>query len=299
MMQSSAFQAIERTSPTSRALEAALCQLATTELPILLLGEAGSGKHTTAKRIHHLSCLSDGQFVPLSSENLDAEELIRPGGYLTLRGTLYFEELVYLSSRCQEVLHTWLADKGTEKDGGGPRLIFGSSQDLYVGVRSGHLNDEIFSLISSVTLHIAPLRHRKLDIALLTDFFLYHYAQEFSRPVPLLSQQTRDLFASYHWPGNIAELAEAIRAIVAVGDESLAMGGLRSVLCRDRNPRHERVSLREAARLASRDAERELILGTLNRTRWNRRRAAEELNISYKALLYKLKQIGFDQSEAS
>src|SRR5713101_1000709 len=80
------------------------------------------------------------------------------------------------------------------------------------------------------------------------------------------------------------------------GQETLAMGGLRSLLRRvDRGGSGEKVSLKDAARAASREAERELILQVLTRTRWNRRRAAQELQISYKALLYKLKQIGYEE----
>ncbi len=79
-----------------------------------------------------------------------------------------------------------------------------------------------------------------------------------------------------------------------MGDEALAMGGLRSLLRRTDTTNGEKISLKDAARAASREAERELILQVLTRTRWNRRRAAQELQISYKALLYKLKQIGYE-----
>ena len=83
---------------------------------------------------------------------------------------------------------------------------------------------------------------------------------------------------------------------MVLGDESVAMGGLRAMLMKsDRSGNGEKVSLKQASRAASRQAEKELILRVLNRTRWNRRRAAQELQISYKALLYKLKQIGYGE----
>ena len=91
------------------------------------------------------------------------------------------------------------------------------------------------------------------------------------------------------------ELKDTAVAIVALGDESLAMSGLRSLLRRGERHNGEKISLKEAAKAASREAEKELILRVLTRTRWNRRRAAEELQISYKALLYKLKQIGYQE----
>jgi hypothetical protein len=129
----------------------------------------------------------------------------------------------------------------------------------------------------------------------LLDCFLSAAARDFSRAVPVLSSETQNFFLEYHWPGNIRELKDAARAIVALGDESLAMGGLRSLLRRGDRSNGERVSLKEAAKAASREAEKELILQVLTRTRWNRRRAAQELQISYKALLYKLKQIGYQE----
>jgi len=123
-----------------------------------------------------------------------------------------------------------------------------------------------------------------------------HAARDFCRTTPALSPETQHFFLEYNWPGNIRELKDAARAIVALGDETLAMGGLRSLLRRvDHNGNGEKISLKDAARAASREAERELILQALTRTRWNRRRAAQELQISYKALLYKLKQIGYEQ----
>ena len=96
------------------------------------------------------------------------------------------------------------------------------------------------------------------------------------------------------------ELENAAKAIVALGDETVAMGGLRAMLRRsDTGGNGERISLKQAARAASREAEKELILRALTRTRWNRRRAAQDLQISYKALLYKLKQMGCSEYRAS
>ena len=112
--------------------------------------------------------------------------------------------------------------------------------------------------------------------------------------------ERQQLFHDYAWPGNIRELEDAAKAIVALGDEAVAMGGLRAMLMKsERSVGEERISLKQAARAASREAEKELILKVLTRTRWNRRRAAQQLQISYKALLYKLKQIGGAEMERS
>jgi two-component system, NtrC family, response regulator AtoC len=157
----------------------------------------------------------------------------------------------------------------------------------------------LYSRISGVSLRLPPLRQRREDIPFLIGHFLRKYARDFRRPVPDLSAETLRLFLDYAWPGNLKELEDAARVLVALGDEEVALGGLRAHLRKpdagtNHPPRHAAKSLKAASRAASREAEREMILEVLTRTRWNRRRAAEELQISYKALLYKLKQIGYE-----
>jgi two-component system response regulator AtoC len=150
-----------------------------------------------------------------------------------------------------------------------------------------------------VCLRIPPLRQRREDIPILMEHFLRKFGREFQRPVPALSEETLRLFQEYSWPGNVRELENAAKAIVALGDETVAMGGLRAMLRRTDTGNGGRVSLKQAARAASREMEKELILRALTRTRWNRRRAAQDLQISYKALLYKLKQMGCTEFRAS
>jgi DNA-binding NtrC family response regulator len=173
------------------------------------------------------------------------------------------------------------------------RLICGSARDLEEEVKAGNLREDLYYRISGVCLRLPPLRQRREDIPVLMEHFLRKYGQDFQRPVPSLSPETQRLFEEYSWPGNVRELENAAKAIVALGDETVAMGGLRAMLLRpDLGSNGNRVSLKQASRAASREAEKEIILRVLTRTRWNRRRAAVELQISYKALLYKLKQMG-------
>ena len=135
---------------------------------------------------------------------------------------------------------------------------------------------------------------------MLMEHFLEKFGRDFSGRVPVLSEETLRLFGEYSWPGNVRELENAAKAIVALGDETVAMGGLRAMLRRQmRLVTVERISLKQASRAASRETEKELILRALTHTRWNRRRAAQELQISYKALLYKLKQIGCSEYRAT
>jgi two-component system, NtrC family, response regulator AtoC len=288
-----------------RALDVVIRELARSEVPVLLLAEEGAGKKATAERIHLMSAHQAEPFRVVSCADLREPMLNKEdpaAGGLFEAGTVYFEELADLSPLCQETLLSVLRTGEGNGNGHGSRsrLICGSARDLEAEVRAGRFREDIYYRVSGVCLRLPPLRQRREDIPALVNFFLAKYARDFRRPVPALSPATQHLFQDYAWPGNIRELEDAARAIVALGDESVAMGGLRSLLMRsERGGNGERISLKQASRAASREAEKELILKVLQRTRWNRRRAAQELQISYKALLYKLKQIGYQDYSAS
>jgi two-component system response regulator AtoC len=243
------------------------------------------------------------QCLGLTPEDLEALREQEPvDGELPTAGTIYLEELGDLSAECQERLLEALPQSEGNGAGGRERarLICGSARDLEVEVKRGRLREDIYYRISGVCLRLPPLRQRKEDIPFLMGHFLRKYARDFRHPVPDLSAETLRLFLDYAWPGNLRELEDAARVLVALGDEQVALGGLRALLRKpDAGSNGAGISLKAASRAASREAEKELILNTLTRTRWNRRRAAEQLQISYKALLYKLKQIGFEGYGAS
>jgi two-component system response regulator AtoC len=289
---------VEGASPSMRPVEAVIGELAQSDVPVLLLAEPGAGKHATARRIHDLSRRSAQPFRRFQCSSLkpeDLQNLSAENG--DSAGTVFLEELGDLNSDCQSYLHRVLsarAGNGTAR--ANTRFICGSAQDLELEVKSRRLREDLYYRISGVCLRLPPLRQRKEDIPLLMEQFLAKYAEEFRRPIPTLSKETQRLFEDYSWPGNLHELQAAARILVALGDERLAMGGLRALLQKTPPaPRNGKaMSLKAASKAASHEAEKELILKVLARTRWNRRRAAEELQISYKALLYKLKQIGFE-----
>lgn len=295
---------VESVSPGMRSVEAAMVEVAQSDVPVLFLAQPGAGKKAAAQRVHELSRRSRLLFRTISCATLTQDrfsELAGQGGVLSA-GTVYLDELAELSREGQSWLLSYLTH---EISSGRPsrslvRLICGSARDLEAEVRAGTFREDLYYRISGLCLRLPPLRQRSEDIPVLTEYFLRRYALEFRRPAPTLSGETQRLFREYSWPGNVRELENVAKAIVAIGDEAVAMGGLRAMLLRtNRAGNGERVSLKQAARAASREKEKEVILRALTRTRWNRRRAAQDLQISYKALLYKLKQIGCSQYEAS
>ncbi len=285
---------LESVSAGMRTVEAVIRELSQNDVPVLVVAERGSGKAAAAARIHALSGRASEPFQVYQGREVAEEILAARDGQ---GGTVYLQEVGDLTAAAQKELARQVALNGNvDEQRRAPRFICGTSRELEPEVKAGKFREDLYYGISGVCLRLPPLRQRKEDIPVLRDWFLSAAARDFSRAVPVLSPETQSFFLEYNWPGNIRELKEAARAIVALGDETLAMGGLRSLLRRvDRGGSGEKVSLKDAARAASREAERELILQVLTRTRWNRRRAAQELQISYKALLYKLKQIGYEE----
>lgn len=293
---------VEGISPSMRTVEAVIGEVAQSEVPVLLLAESGAGKKATARRIHELSRHGKQTFRKVSCATLESGKLADSKAQAGLRGagTVFLEEISQLSAEGQAWLLQALIQGGANgRSQGIARLICGSARDLEAEVSAGNLREDLYYRISGVCLRIPPLRQRREDIPVLREHFLKKYGRDFQRAVPVLSEDTHRLFQEYSWPGNVRELENAAKAIVALGDETVAMGGLRAMLLRPDLGGNSRVSLKQAARTASREAEKEIILRVLTRTRWNRRRAAEELQISYKALLYKLKQMGCSEYRAS
>jgi two-component system response regulator AtoC len=283
---------LESVSAGMRTVEAVIRELSQNDVPVLVVAERGSGKAAAAARIHVLSSRASEPFQVYQGRETSEEILAACDGQ---GGTVYLQEVGDLTAAAQKELVRQIGLNGAAQRLV-PRFICGTSRELEPEVKAGKFREDLYYGISGVCLRLPPLRQRREDIPVLRDWFLSAAARDFCRAVPVLSPETQSFFLEYNWPGNIRELKEAARAIVALGDEALAMGGLRSLLRRgDRGGNGERISLKDAARAASREAEREIILQVLTRTRWNRRRAAQELQISYKALLYKLKQIGCEE----
>jgi two-component system response regulator AtoC len=300
-------------SPAMQTLESVLAEIAPTNIPILLVGESGTGKEMVAKRIHHLSTRRQEPFARISCASMNPATisaelgLNRNGDGETAKfaaGTVFLDEISELDASCQRNLLYALPDGDMTARAGmlTARVVSATNRNLDEEMRAGRFRNELYYRINGVCLRLPPLRERKDDIPLLVEFFLTKHAAQFVRPRPTLGPRTLHMFLEHTWPGNIRELENVVKKIVALGDEQLAIAELEVASVapqKNETAAGHGYSLKAAARAASREAEREMIMKALARTRWNRKRAAQELQISYKSLLYKLKQIGFEETEAN
>jgi two-component system response regulator AtoC len=214
------------------------------------------------------------------------------------------------------------------------RIVAATNRDLEVAVAAGQFREDLFFRLNVVSITLPPLRQRRDEIPELTQLFLRQFCEHYNKPPLALATDTLTLFAEYDWPGNVRELENLIKRMVILGsDESIRRELADAIAGRTLDPgpipalqshqgtapAHARPtaaavpfvppappakqpaaaligSLKDIARTAARAAERELIYRTLQRTRWNRREAAEILGISYKALLYKIKEAERDKA---
>jgi two-component system, NtrC family, response regulator AtoC len=294
---------------TMQTLNAIVADVARTDIAVLLIGESGTGKEVYARLIHRLSGLNEAQLTKVCCATLDPGRLLEQvrdclravvEGHRT--GSLFLDGVEELDLACQRVLLSLLPDGERNGKTGKmtARLISSTTGNLEKETEEERFRRELYFRINGVCLRLPALRDRKEDIPALLECFLAKYAGELKKTAPVLSNEMMELLASYGWPGNIRELENVAKKIVAVGDAHIALEDLRAAPLglppMDGGPRV--TSLKLAARAASRRTERELILKALERTHWNRKRAAQELQISYKALLYKIKQTGARISES-
>jgi DNA-binding NtrC family response regulator len=300
-------------SPAMQALENVVSEIAATKIPVLFVGESGTGKEMFANRLHRLSGNEHKPLKKIScatmsasifSSELGLSERAKGDGTNGDFGAILFDEISELDATCQRnLLSVMPDDEGAASRGQlKARVVSTTTRNLDEEMRAGRFRSELFYRINGMCLRLPPLRERREDIPSLTEAFLTKQAAKLGRQRPSISSGTLDRFMEYSWPGNIRELENVVRKLVALGDEQRVVDELRFEIPGARpteNGSSHGHSLKAAARAASREAERELILEALNRTRWNRKRAAQELQISYKSLLYKLKQIGFADPKVS
>jgi DNA-binding NtrC family response regulator len=281
-------------TPIEAQIKRAIARIAESDCPVLIVGEHGVGKRSIAAQIHAQSHQSRNTFTVIQSADADAQAL---QSAFSTKGTVYLAETGDLSLGLQElIIDQYFHSEQAQSS----RLVCGTSRDLFEDVKTWRMREDFYYLVSAVTLRISPLRCRKSEILSIADDLLTQYSIQFDRPKPVLRKEIIEFLMEHTWPENLSELQTAIKTFVAIGDQSISLAALKAAsstmkLDGNRKP----LSLKAATRAASTQIERQLISEVLVTTRGNRKRAADELGISYKALLYKLKQAGAEYQPAS
>ena len=310
-------------------------QVADTDITVLIRGESGTGKENVARTLHEQSDRSGKPFVKvncaaLPSELLESELFGFEKGAFTgaqkrklgkfeyaNKGTIFLDEIGEMSPALQAKLLQVLQDGEFSRLGGesdvmvDTRILAATNRNLEDAVQKGEFREDLYYRLNVVTIAMPPLRDRKGAVPLLADHFLRKFAEEYKKEPRQLSPETMEVLTRYHWPGNVRELENMIRRMIVLGSEQavlqeiaqreapeidevsslLDLGALGAELANGNG-----VDLKQIAKKAARVAEKRVIAKVLQETRWNRKEAAERLKISYKALLYKMKENGLAES---
>ena len=283
--QAKPFVSARQFAPIEGQIQRAISRIAESDCPVLIVGEHGVGKRTIAAQIHVQSHRSRSNFTEIPSAAADAQNILAA---FSTKGTVYLTEIANLSLALQElIINTYFHSEQTQSC----RLLCGTSRELIEDVKTSRMREDFYYRVSTVTLHISPLRCRKVEILSITDDLLGQYSKQFDRPKPVLREEIIEFLMKHTWPENLPELQTAIKTFVAIGDQAISLAALKAAASTVRsNGGRKPLSLKDATRAASAQIERQLISEVLDATGGNRKRAADELGISYKALLYKLKQ---------
>ena len=303
-----------------------VAKVAGTNTTVLLRGESGVGKEVVARAIHRASPRINKQFLKVNCAALPGEllesELFghekgsftgayrqKPGKFEAADGgTLLLDEIGEMPLRLQAKLLHVLQDGEFSRVGGEKiidtdvRLIAATNRDLESALRTHQFREDLYYRLNVIEIRIPPLRERREEIPLLVDHFLRKFNVQFARTVDIPQDIVR-MFMEYHWPGNLRELENSIKRIVVLGSSrtvqqemltnlSHGNGGSSPAAAPVAVASDGPISLKDIARQAARDAERVAIKEVLDRVHWNRAKAARLLQISYKALLYKIVQCG-------
>ena len=279
-----------------QSLKATVEDLARTDMPVLLLGESGTGKEVYARLIHRLSPNGAQPLTKLGCTIIEPAELLAVVRRLEQNEereeALLLDNVDELNLDAQRALLSALQENETNPGGHkSPRLISTATRNLDREVNAGQFRRELYYRIAAVKIRLPALRERKEDIPEFLEYFLERCARQMGRKVVTVLAEEMEILQGYDWPGNIRELENLAKKIAALGTIGQTITEMKTgSQGTDRPPMtFGRTSLKAVAREASRMAERDMILNALERTHWNRKEAAKQLQISYKALLYKIK----------
>jgi two-component system, NtrC family, response regulator AtoC len=250
----------------------------------------------------------------------------KPGKFeLAHRGTIFLDEIGEMDPRLQAKLLQVLQDEEFYRVGGkrsvrvDARVVVATNRDLDAAIREGTFREDLYYRLDVVTIRVPPLRERKEEIGPLARHFVEKYRRRYHGGLEEVPPEVMERFHAYDWPGNIRELENLVRRLVVLRDPAMVLGDLAPSLGAQSLPPvigpvntatnqarpalaaalPDDAPLKDVARRAARLAEREAILRALMRTGWNKRKAAKRLQVSYKALLYKIKDCGIVDPRAA
>ncbi|MGB9074535.1 MAG: sigma-54 dependent transcriptional regulator [Terriglobales bacterium] len=308
-----------------QAVRSRLAKVAAANVPVLIHGESGTGKDIIAKLMHVLSPWKTGPFVKvncpaipgtlLESELFGYEKGAFTGAYgskpgrveMAHRGTLFLDEISELDLSLQSKLLQLLQDGqfcriGAQEDKKVEvRVVCATNRNLESEIEAGTFRPDLYYRINVVNLRMPALRERRGDIEDLASYFLEYYNRKYNCRARPLSGEVMSVLQKYHWPGNIRELENLIKRYVILGHEEVITNDLVEREPDFFNPDISfdgPISLKKLTRQAVRELERKVILKVLQQHHWNRKQAARTLSISYRALLYKIRDAGLPSNRA-
>src|ERR1700685_90289 len=312
-------------SPQMVRIRQQILQIAPVDVPVFIYGESGVGKEVVARLIHMRSTRRNQAFVKVNCAALPGELLeselfgfeqgaftgavrSKPGKFeQATKGTIFLDEIAEMSPHLQAKLLHVLQDGQYSRLGArhmvevDVRILAATNVEVQEAMKSGHLREDLYYRLNVLSINVPPLRERTTEIPLLFRHFLTKYAEKFKKELPTPSEHLMEAAIRYPWPGNLRELENFVKRYVILEDDE---GSFRELVemsaTRQRtSPREEAAPAREQGlkalvRSLKDEAEMEAIAGALEKTHWCRKDAAKMLGISYKALLYKIRQFGLD-----
>lgn len=306
-------------SPAMKQIRAQAALIAKVDVPVLLLGESGVGKEILARLIHKMSVRAHRSMVKVNCAALPADLLeselfgyeagaftgankSKPGKFeLANKGTILLDEIGEMSAGLQAKLLHVLQDGSYSRLGGranitaDARVLAATNIDVQKAMAERRLREDLYYRLNAFTLTVPPLRERREEIPILLRYYMNSLARQFEKnPLPVSDRLVQECLR-YHWPGNLRELCNVVKRFLVLEDENLLIEEMqiRSKEGEEAGtPASARGGLKALVRSLKDDAEAKEIQRALEDSNWNRKLAAAQLNISYKALLYKIKQHG-------
>jgi len=307
-------------SEVMREVQQRAAKVSRANIPVLIEGDGGTGKEVLAKWIHQRSPFASGLFVKvncaaipgtlLESELFGYEKgtftganVSKPGRVeLAHNGTLFLDEISDLDLSLQSKILHFLQDGRFSRIGDEServvetRLICATNKDLEQEILSGRFRADLYYRINVVRMRLPRLRERREDIMALAQYFKKQHEAQFGKESLPFDSQMLDLLVRLEWPGNLRELSNRVARHVLMGpdEEILAESWKRRPSAgRASSEGETAIPLKRIAKDAVRDREHRMILEALRAHHWNRRRAAVALKISYRTLIYKIREAGF------